>query len=239
MRNKFDFCFNGVWASALGLGVAVVHPPRAAENVSVINIPGRLSPVEESLASFSTVNIPVNVFYESMGQLDLIYSWLRGKGELILASDQKRFYKVHYFGIIIPIQGTGERGRVSVEFVAEPFRYAVENSAVVLADNPSYIMTGGTMWSEPVFHVSCGETPSDVTITANGVDFTVESVSGDFTIDVPAKKVYRVSQEKKILLSSTGYIEDMVFVPSETEMNRISWQGDILQIEVVKNERWL
>ena len=212
------------------------HMPRGAEGYEEIIVPGRQDPMIQKTDTHPPTSMLMTAEIPAGADVRAIFQWLSGHGDLITSDEPDKRYIAYACESVNVTRVNGIYRSISHSFRLAPYAYAVNNDPVTLSGTPSYFQTIGTYWSEPLIELTGS---GDISVNVNGAVLTVPGISGTIYIDVPAKKVYRIVSGCKTLITSSGWIEDMILVPDAEKYNVISWEGDVSSVKLTKNERWL
>ena len=232
--------YNGVTNTEVGAELVDIDiPSRAGQQAETLTIPGRVSPLLRIYPQRDAYSITVTLRILYNEDLSTVYNWLSGSGRLVFSDTPDRHYNVSACaGISSKRIGAANTIReVKIKLTCAPFAYAIANDPEGLTSSPAQLQTIGTMYSEPLIELTG---TGDVALTVNGVTLEIKDVSGTVFIDVHTCQVYKLEYGAKasILSATTGWIEQMVLVPSDTAVNIISWTGEVSSVKITKNERW-
>ena len=233
------FSFRGTTNTEMNVRIKqIAYPSKPTERHEFIDIPGRQEPLLNLLDGFTASSISATLVITNQTDISTVFQWISGTGQLFFSDQPDRYWNASACRIVtVKREGAANTIReLTVAFDLLPFAYAINNSPVTLSGTPSYFKTIGTYWSEPLIELTGS---GDISVNVNGAVLTVPAVSGTIYIDVPAKKVYKLTEGYKTLLTSSGWIEDMILVPDAERYNVISWEGDVSAVKLTKNERWL
>ena len=213
-------------------------PSRQAEPYDALHVPGRPEPMMHLQTGRSFLPITVKMEINRDADVRSILAWLTGSGDLITSDEPDKRYTAYACDTVSVSRLNGVYRSITVRFQCSPFAYAVANDPVTLDTSPAQLQTVGTMYSEPLIEISGA---GDVTLTVNGTALEIRGMSGTVYIDVHTCQVYKLEYGAKtsIIGSTTGWIEQMVLVPSADAVNVISWAGNVTAVKITKNERWV
>lgn len=153
-------------------------------------------------------------------QLRKIRGFFHGKKTLKF-SDDDVYYKIKSLKIGQTNNEIEQYGLFTVDFVCDPFQYAITDTRTVTT-TPTVINNPGTQESEPILKLYGS---GDVTITINGKSFSVLNLADYVIINSELLESYREN------VSWNNYmIGD--FPIFEVGENTISWTGTITKIEI-------
>ena len=212
-------------------------PSRQADPYDALHVPGRPEPMMHPQTGRSFLPITIKMEIGRNADIRSILAWLTGSGDLITSDDPAKRYTAYACDTVSVSRLNGVYRTITVRFQCSPFAYAIANDPVELTSSPAQLQTIGTMYSEPLIELTG---TGDVTLTVNGVTLGIKDVSGTVFIDVHTCQVYKLEYGAKTSIRSatTGWIEQMVLVPSSDAVNVISWTGDVSSVKITKNERW-
>lgn len=168
------FLLDGVSSATVGLYVDVPPvPPLARQRYTTWKngIDGDGSTPDDTFDNI-TLNLDCYYFFTQDFSLAPLYAFLQGKQTLQLSRMPDRFFKIRQLGGVTPVQQyDGNRIKMQVSFVCDPFKYYTQNPEITPQDN--IIVNPGTRYSRPLYHITQHETPGygydeEATITVNG-----------------------------------------------------------------------
>ncbi len=232
--------YNGVTNTEVGAELVDLDiPSRAGQQAETLTIPGRVSPLLRIYPQRDAYSITVTLRILYNEDLSTVYNWLSGSGRLVFSDTPDRYYNVSACAVISSkrIGAANTIREIKIKLTCAPFAYAIANDPVELTSSPAQLQTIGTMYSEPLIELTG---TGDVTLTVNGVTLEIKDVSGTVFIDVHTCQVYKLEYGAKtsILSATTGWMEPLFLVPSDTAVNIISWTGEVSVVKITKNERW-
>lgn len=228
------FIFKGINSKRMKLQLSslpdIVKPRRVTTSIS---IPGRNGSQIEDSGTYEgyTLAIGCGVEHITQAELERLWEWLDGSGDLILSTEPTRVYKARIDNAINLSDMYWVFQNFLVQFDVEPFKYNVNkaNDFVTLTQAGT-LHNKGSYYSEPVITLYGSGT---VGVRINGVTYSCENVSEYVTIDSPLEMVYKNGVSK-----NTSYLASN-FPKFQKKENTISLVGNTSKIEIEPNWRWL
>lgn len=228
------FEWNGVRCTEYGIHVLELPPPTMpAERVTFTNVPGRpgsLTTVEGDDV-YDDVILTAECMVSSPGRLPAIAGWLKGAGTVAFANRQGGFY---YARVVnqIPfekiLRGNPHRS-FSVNFRCKPFWYQAGVEAATFTESPSVLNNPGSVYAEPVITVyGTGE----ITLMVGQTIVELSDITDSVTIDSALQEAYSGGVSMNHCMSGD-------FPVLKPGMNPVSWSGDVSQVVVQPNWRYL
>lgn len=231
---KFDFLGRNSFDD-FGIYVEEKPPiPLPQKNVNSIEVPGRNGSLTEDDGTYKDIIIAVKCFFidndDLPSKIDSVKTWLAGgEGDLVFSNQSGKKYIGRVIDQIDIAQEYEILGEFQINFKCKPFKYAVNNPVITLANTPSTIFNPGTFKSEPVIKIYG---TGSITLTINGVDLVLSNVIDYVTIDSILMDCY-----KDTALENNNMLGD--FPVLNPGINTISWTGTVIKIEITPNWRWL
>jgi phage-related protein len=233
-----SFTWKGVSSDAMGVVVTklppIVIPARRDEAVVA---PGRSGALHLWDGAWDEVMLPVECYlpYEQGGQVAgwaQLAAWLTGLDWLILSDRPGLRFRARLLDQIAMtslVAGFSDR-LFSLSFWADPFGYEAVPT-VISATSAFTLVNPGSVFSEPVIELTA---TGDVTLVIGEKTLAIEDVSESVMIDVPAGLVYHGDQN---LLASAETADWPMTIP--VGASDVSWTGEVTQIVLRPNWRWL
>ena len=229
------FIFKGKKSTDMGLLLsslpAVTKPKRKTNKIS---IPGRNGTETEDLGIYEGYTISIGCGFENIHEVDIdrLWRWLDGKGNLILSTEPSKQYNARLDGSISMTDVYWITADFLLQFDVEPFKYAVnpQNDFVEMTKKEMTLYNRGTYIAEPVITLYGSGT---VSIAINGTEYSCSGVSGFVTIDSTSSMVYKEGENKNSNYQSRAFpILDM-------GENKISISSGVTKAEIIPNWRWI
>lgn len=208
--------------------------PTPERDVEFIEIRGRHGSLTRKYAfkdiQYSvTLNFLEDVPFKKMYRQFKVYLFKVSKLQTI--DDMEVYYKIKDVSIDDADSEILEHGEFTITFVLDSFLYEVEDYVQLIegkdtVDNPGYD-------TDPILEVSCTGTG---TVSINGEKITIKGVNGKIVIDAEQKNAYTVTDGSLINLNSKMYGD---FPILRHGSNRVEIGGDVTQVRVTKNVRWI
>lgn len=228
------FIFKGINSKSMRLLISsmpnIIKPKR---RTTTITIPGRNGSETEDSGTYEGYTLSVGCGVENITQaeLDKLWEWLDGSGDLILSTEPSKVYKARIDGEIALSDMYWVFQNFLIQFDVEPFKYSVNaaNDFMVMTKRGT-LYNRGTYYSEPIIKLYGSDTLS---ININGTDYSCENVSDYVTINTPMQMVYRggVNMNSQYLARK--------FPTLLKGENTIYFSSNVIKAEIEPNWRWL
>ena len=229
------FLFKGTDSRDFGI-VVMNYPPASipAEKASYIEIPGRSGSltVLEGTDVYKNIQLAIDCYVEDLSQRDKIAAWLRGSGDLVLGNNPTRCYRARPANQIdmTKVVRNDETRTFSAIFSCQPFQYDADPDTLTFK-NPFTLINESALAAEPIFEVRGS---GSITLYVGEVSVSLTGMSGGVTIDCEAKVSYTSAGNN---VSITLNDEAWPFLASGE--NRVTWSGNVENITIKPNWRWL
>ncbi|KEH88955.1 phage tail component [Clostridium novyi A str. 4540] len=232
----FSIDFNNL--NSYSLGLVVEHRPFvpiAERNIHFINIEGRNGTLIEDLETYGDINIPINFGFIERNDFNskcrLIKNWLTNiqDNKLILSDDNNMFYKVKNVKTDDIARNLKTIGRLTVDFLCEPFSYYCDGLDTIEIKKPTIIYGPEfTYKSEPVIKIY-GK--GVITLNINNNSIKLKDVQEYITLNSTIQECYKDTRNCNNKMQGE--------FPLLVEENKISWTGNVQKIEIIPNWRCL
>ena len=230
----FSFKFLGK-DSYIDFGIVIEKRPvipKPERNIQYIEVPGRSGSLKIDDATYKDIVVPITCGFKDENvadKADLVKSWLdSGEGQLILSNQPDKYYLAHVSDPFDITQEFRVLGKFLVSFRCKPFKYALNNDAIILTI-PGTISNPGTAEAKPIIKITG---IGNITLTVNNADIQLTGVNGEITIDSVLKDAY-----KDTFLQNSKMLGNFpVLAPGN---NAISWIGAVSSVQITPNWRWL
>ncbi len=229
------FIFKGKKSTDMGLllsSLPVVTKPKRKTNT--VTIPGRNGTETQDLATYEGYSLSIGCGFENIKEVDIdrLWEWLDGSGDLILSTEPSKVYKARIDNSISMTDVYWVIADFLVQFDVEPFKYAVnpQNDLIKMTKKEMTLYNRGTYYAEPVITLYGSD---DITITINGKSYGCKNVEEFITIDTPLQMIYKENENK-----NTAY-QSREFPVFQTDANIIVLSSNITKAEIQPNWRWL
>lgn len=208
--------------------------PSPKRKISSVNIPGRNSSLKFDENKYEDITITVKCSVKGTDyykKIDEISGWLFGSGEdeLIFSFDEGKKYIAQVVNSIEFSQVLRYVSEFVIVFNCQPFKYDISNANVVIT-KPGVINNLGNIYSEPIIKVNGS---GNIVLSINGEVINLYEVSEMLIIDSVIENCYNEKLENR------NYKMSGEFPVLESGENNISWTGNISNLEVTPNWRWL
>ena len=232
------FGWRGVSSDAHGVVVTklppVMFPGRRTETIVV---PGKSGALHIEDGAWDEMLLPIECYlpYEQGGvvsSIETLALWLQGEGWLTLSNRPGRRFRARLTDAVMlsPLMEGFEDRIFALSFWADPFAY--ELVPTVRTETVPFTLTNpGTVYAEPVIELTA---TGDVTLTIGDQTISIDGAPGTVMIDVPAGLIF--SGETN--LTGSASTEDWPLILPTGEC-AVSWTGDVSQVKIQPNWRWL
>lgn len=209
----------------------ITKPQRREQEIT---IPGRNGVLTIDEDAYEPYTLSFTCSTRDISRVNDIVAWLDGSGNLTVSTEPDKIYKAKISNAI-PISGVVYLyPSFLVQFKVFPFKYS-RNAVISHADDltltsPTTIRNSGTVYSQPTITVYGS---GNITLTINGTNYGLTSVSGYITINSEMMEVYKDSTNANNKYSA------MDFPRFEVGQNSISWTGSATKVEIEPKWRWL
>ena len=229
------FIFKGKKSTDMGLllsSLPVVTKPKRKTNT--VTIPGRNGTETQDLATYEGYSLSIGCGFENIKEVDIdrLWKWLDGSGDLILSTEPSKVYKARIDNSISMTDVYWVIADFLVQFDVEPFKYAVnpQNDLIKMTKKEMTLYNRGTYYAEPVITLYGS---GDITVTINGKSYGCKNVEEFVTIDTPLQMIYKENENKNATYQSREF---PIF---QTDANTIVLSSNITKAEIQPNWRWL
>lgn len=180
---------------------------------------------------FDNIQIGFNCYYFFRESFDLspLYAFLQGKTALQFSRMPDRFFVVKQLAGITPVQQyDGNRIKMTIVFVCDPFKYHTANSAVTPTNNAVY--NPGTRFSRPVYNITKTAANAAATLTVNGQTLQILSESPQkVTVDAARMIAYNTDTHANCTRFTSGlfpFLAPLVINPVTVQNCAVSIVGN-------------
>ena len=226
---------DGIKVSEYDLYYASMPPiPTPEQDIEYIKIRGRHGSLTKKYG-YNDINYPIELyFYENTSfkkAFRLCKQFLLKTKTLSFTDDEEVYYKVKSLKIDTAENDVYKFGRFEIIFTLDPFQYEVDNDPITIT-NQTTIMNEGYE-SEPIITATMSGTGK---IYINNQEITIQNINGTITIDSEMQNAYRLQAGSVMNLN-----KHMIgkFPVLEHGNNNVSFDGDISQLKIICNRRWL
>ena len=224
------FKFKGIDATTYGTVTKEPIRKRAEIDVQITKVEGADKSIREE-KGFKPYVIETQMVLFATTDLDNIYIWLNGGGDLILNEHPERVIVAYCDAPIDPERfSRGIANRViDIEFmILEPYWYKNNETPIVLT-GAGNVTNDGNVNSKPVLKITGSGT---VTVTVDGRSFTYIFDTPYVVVDSLQQDAYHEGVLKNRRMTGA-------FPILEPGINAVSWTGTVTSIELRKVSRWL
>jgi phage-related protein len=215
---------------------------RNKQTLNITNIPYGTPVISKGGMETGTISLIIGIKdLTDTAKVDDLLGWLSDEGPLIMSTDTSKYMWAYCNAEIIPSPKSRRLATVSVKFVTEPYRYAVNNpetqlQLAVKGDNPDlrevYINNPGNTSAEPRLRlVGSGNTK----LWLNHRELDIGNISGGAIVDIQTLRV-KDSYGNIILNRTIGDPTKFLLNPGE---NYFEVTKNISEAFITMNTRWL
>ena len=228
------FSWNGQRCTTFGIHVSEQPPVTTpSERVTFTDVPGRPGSLTtlEGDDVYDDMILTATCFIESLNNLTVISSWLKGSGTVTFANRPDGYYQARVVNQI-PfekiLRGNPHRS-FAVNFRCKPFLYLNNSPTLTVTNSGTFITNPGSVYSEPVITVNGG---GDITLIIGMTIVELSGVSGSITLDSALQEAYSGFTSLNSQMSG----EFPRLLPGQ---NAISWMGNVSSLTIQPNWRTL
>lgn len=213
----------------------IILPPMAQQSVKEIKIPGREETLIEKEQEYSDIVITINTYvFDNHYNVNELYGRLSTAKNLVTTQNPAWRFSVKKLLAITPNYSGKGKTHIAISFQCSPFRYKIgREDAQQISQNDTEIINESNIFSRPELVVA-GSGDISLSLRIDGKYTTpleIFNVSGIATVDAVLMLVYNHS---KSIYSTRG---NFFFLPPGE--STLHWEGNISEITVFKNTRWL
>lgn len=210
--------------------------PSPKRRVNTINIPGRDSNLrfDEKTYDDITLNVECSVKDKQnlANKIDDIKAWLFGAGEsdLIFSFQEDKKYIAQVVNAIDFKQVYKYFSEFPIIFNCRPFKYAVDNTAIIINQSKTIVTNPGTIESEPIINIYGS---GDIVFNINGQQISFKGIVEKVIVNSVIQDCYDdVGNNLNGKMSGE-------FLKMKSGENIIEWSGGVTKVELLPNWRWL
>lgn len=231
------FKWNGVDSRDMGIVVealpAIARAPIRYDKVEIDGMDGMH--VDE--LGYAVYEKTISVGFQKEVDLDAIFGWLTGKGELITSDESDKYYICNIYDVIEFVKN-GSIYKADIKMITQPFKYDINLCEVSCASGDEVSIACGTRGA--LYSVTFVASGGNVNI-AGGVDeerkvftLTTEESGTTITIDAENNKIF-TETGSSLLNKASGELPE--FKNYKTE--KMSVDGAFTDGIVKYRRRWL
>lgn len=202
-----------------------ISPKRRDETFTV---PGRHGNLTTTDGAFDSYIRSAEFIVKDEKRIDEICAHFKGSGWLIFSSEPDRKYKARVANQIEFSHIIWRFKRFVVEFEVQPFGYDVFEQTITKTA-PFSLFNIGTFESEPIITIFGN---GNITLYVNSQNNFLKEITDKIIIDSEMKNIYNNS-------ISLNYKMSGDFPTLSLGENHISWIGDVKEVEIQPNWRFL
>lgn len=234
MSSLLSFTWNGYTSTEKGVTFVtkLPQPSLPKRKAEIVTVPGRSGnlTIFESDTAYEAITKQLYCKIEDLDDVDDIFTWLQGSGDLILSDRPTRAYRATIVEAASLSRWGGSIREFVVEFNCYPYSYEAEPSDdIELETNPDTVVNTGGVPSEPIIVI---EGSGDITLTINSDTINLTDITTGIVLD---------SEQMNAYLGETPMNDHMTgeFPLLVVGNNTISWIGTVTSIVITPNWRWL
>jgi predicted phage tail component-like protein len=210
--------------------------PSPKRRINTINIPGRDSNLRFDEKTYEDITLTVECSVKDKqnlaNKLDTIKVWLFNSGEsdLIFSFQADKKYIAQVVNAIDFKQIYKYFSEFPIIFNCRPFKYAVENTTVIINQSKTTVANPGTIESEPVISIYGS---GDIVFKINGEQISFKDVTEKVIVNSVIQDCYD-DKGNNLNGKMTGE-----FLKLKSGENIIEWSGSVTKVEIQPNWRWL
>lgn len=228
----------------------LIIPPHRFEKIEIDGADGDII-IDKG---YSAIDLPVKISITNpMANMDNIFSWLRGKGNLTLSTYANWYYKAEIIDEI-NFERLLRYRTATVKFHCQPFRYLLNDTISMTADEVTpylteyypLVLNTGNVVGKPIITIETdnggcpesGITQIKIGTYGNYYNYYVSpAFSQGIKIDCEKKKIYT----KSLGTWDEGGVRITEFpeIPANSELNIHSNHTKITKITVENGSRWI
>ena len=221
--------FKGINSEMLDLYMehcpAKVSPKRRDESIEISGRHGTLTATD---GTYDTYIRQAEFTVLNPSQIDNICTHFKGSGWLTFDDEPDRRYMARVANQIELSHVIQRLKKFVIEFEVQPFGYDAK-PCIIRKTAPFSLINVGTFESEPIITVHGTGT---ITLYVNNQSVTLKDVTDQITIDSETKNVYKGTMPLNHKMSGD-------FPILRLNENNISWTGNVSELEIQPNWRWL
>lgn len=197
---------------------------KAAPKVETFDIDGRSGTLTINTGAYSSITKQVQCTLMNLDNIDEIFKWLDGAGEITFSNQPDRFFKAKIINNI-PFERVIYTFRSFViEFECNPEAYYFNSSTLTFTE-PCDFLGSGTTESNPIIKIY-GD--GNIELTINDLDLLLKNVSDYIIIN---SSLYQCTKDGV----NAGKQMEGFFPTLKPNINSISWTGTVEKIEIEPN----
>lgn len=218
------FVFNGKHSAAMGIMVLkmppITRPPMRYDIIKTDGLDGAgIYPL-----GYDIYEKTIEIFIEDPYNIDGILAWLTGNGTLIFSNEKDKYYKAQAL-LQIDFENIVRTRTAKVTFLVQPFKYAVFEEPTT----STTLFNRGNIYSLPLMRIYGTGT---VTLYVNQIQTCILSLNETITLDSETHEAKQGTINKNRSMRGN-------FPVLQAGENKLSWTGNITQIQTTVRSRWL
>ncbi|GHU55435.1 hypothetical protein FACS1894132_11550 [Clostridia bacterium] len=208
--------------------------PSPKRKVTMTEIGGRSGSLkyDEHAYEDMTVAVECGMIGGVFNRIDEIKAWLyeSGESDLIFSFQNDKKYIAQVVNAIDFEIALRKIGKFIIIFNCEPFRYAVNESTHTITASGTTLLNNGTTACEPIITVFGG---GDISLTIGEQTMSLSAVQSKIILDCRLLDAYNDSFQNLNSKVTGEYFKLPV------GNNAVSWTGNVSQVTICQNRRWL
>ena len=225
--------FNGFDTTELGLIEELPYVDKAEKNVEFIEIDGRHGFLTLDKNNYKPIDYSFKIIIKGKEKLDLLKTNFKGSGRLILSYNPDRYYNATVISTITFERQIRDVYVCEVSFLLQPFAYELILQTFMY-NAPFHLVNHTNTTARPIIKIY-GTGNGVININGNQIILKNinECVSGCLILNFELEEAYDFDNNLKNSSIKGDFLE------LQEGDNTIFFTGDIAQIEIIPNWRWL
>lgn len=207
----------------------IIFPQMPEQIYKEIQIPGREESLIEKEDRYADIPVTITAYvFDKLYNVNALYSNIRNAEILKTSYDGTTYYKVKRVMPIVPQYMGNGKTKLVITFMCSPFRYL--NETVITINEYTTITNPTNYWSKPVYRIyGSGTVRLRVNDTTNALQ--IRDIE-DYAV-VDTERVIAYNADKKVYYTTGNF--PLLPVGEST----IYWDGNVTEIKLLPNWRWL
>lgn len=238
LTSRDFFTVNGVSSHTVGVYVDTIAATAMAERIYVdYNIEGREESRSSAQDKYNNIIFPIPCYtFDRAFDPAELYAFVSEAKEIVDALRPNKVLRVKKVYPISPDYVGNGKTQFMLTFECSPFRYNINNEPIQIT-NGDYIVISGTKYARPIFHMTVSGTASFV---VNNIKMKLIDMPEDTRLTIDSERMIVYDQNGNVLnMQTEGDFPLLNLSKSDDDVNVIAWGGNIKDVTMVKNERWL
>lgn len=208
--------------------------PTPKRRVTYLSIPGRSGSLKYDEGSYEDITLTVecSIVGEVYSKIEQIKKWLfeSAESDLIFNFEPHKKYIAQVVNQIDFEISLKRIGKFLIVFNCHPLKYATQIQSLIITENETLIVNPGTLGSEPIIEVVG---TGNIKLKLNNQEIRLKDIESNITLNSVIQDAYD-ERLNNLNLKVQGN-----FLYFTEGINVISWTGEVTQIVIQPNWRWL